>query len=124
MFYKFYRYAPKATAVSALSSLASILFLIFGFYFGAVKVPDSRIYVLWTVLCAGAALFMYFYMSRVFPDKLAAKEGDKNVKTKANYALLYCTEYPEAYDTLIKENAAFAAKYERDENGKIKKQKK
>ena len=124
MVHKYYKYAPKATAVSALSSMAAVLFLIFAFYFGSVKVPDNKIYLLWTILCLGAAVFMFFYMSRVFPEKIAGPEGEKNIKTKPSYALLYCRENPEAYDTLVKENPAFAEKYERTEDGKIKKRKK
>ena len=57
-------------------------------------------------------------------DKMAEKEGDLNIRTKAAYALMYCNQNPEAYDQLIQENPAFAAKYEKNEEGKIVKIKK
>lgn len=55
----------------------------------------------------------------LFPTKMSEKESEKNIRTKASYALMYCKENPEAYDQLIAENMDFARKYIRNNEGKI-----
>ena len=60
-----------------------------------------------------------FSGSNKLSKKIAEKEGPKNIRTKVGYAHKYVMAHPEAYDWLIKENPAFAAKYVRNESGQI-----
>ena len=96
IFYKTYPYSKKATTVSVIFSLLAFMFVI-----TAVGIP------------------IYIFGSNKLSKKIAEKEGPKNIRTKVGYAHKYVLAHPEAYDWLIKENPAFAAKYVRNENGKI-----
>lgn len=121
IFYKLYTYAPKATCVSVISSMLSIISLI-----GAIAcfyvLSDFIKYVL-AVLLLALAVFLFVYCSRILPDKIAEKESEKNITTKARYAFTYCREHPEAYEALVAKNAAFAEKYMLNEAGKVVKRK-
>ena len=121
VFYKMYTYAPKATCLSVLSSVFSIISFI-----GAIAcfytISGSMKYIL-AVLLLALAVFLFVYCSRILPDKVAEKESEKNITTKARYALIYCKEHPEEYAAIAAVNEAFARKYMLNEAGKIVKRK-
>ena len=110
IFYKNYQYAPIATLVSGLSSVLAVCAVIGGLALFGIRGGSALI---------ALAAFLFFYCSRTLPDKMSEKESDKNIRTKASYALMYCKENPEAYDQLIAENMDFARKYIRNNEGKI-----
>ena len=122
LFYKMYTYAPKATGISVLSSIASILVFV-----GAIAciyvVPGPVLNWVLAVVVFALAVFLFVYCSRILPDKIAEKESEQNITTKARYALIYCKEHPEAYEDLVAKNKDFAEKYMRNETGKIVKRK-
>ena len=122
LFYKMYTYAPKATCVSVISSLASI-FAFIGAIACIYVVSGPVLNWVLAVLLFALAVFLFVYCSRKLPDKLSEKESEKNITTRARYALIYCKEHPEAYETLVAQNKDFAGKYMRNETGKIVKRK-
>ena len=121
--YRNYPYAPKATFFSAGMSLIAVIALVIAIA-QLSMIKNSAFHIIPAVLCGAAAYFFFFELGRKKADKMAEKEGDLNIRTKAAYALMYCSQNPEAYDQLIQENPAFAAKYEKNEEGKIVKIKK
>ena len=122
VFYKMYTYAPKATCVSVISSLASIISFV-----GAIAcfylVPGTSAKWVLAVLLLALAVFLFVYCSRILPDKIAEKETEKNITTKARYALIYCKQHPEEYEAIVAVNKDFAGKYMLNEAGKIVKRK-
>lgn len=126
--YKSYPYAPGATLCSALCSAGTLLSaigaiaLIVGFF-----VEGSVYHEAWALifglLLAGLAVFLYFIVYRKKIPAMAERQSEKNIRTKAASALLYCQQHPEAYEELRSVNPAFAEKYERNETGKIVKRK-
>ncbi|MBQ8959706.1 MAG: hypothetical protein IJ071_00595 [Ruminococcus sp.] len=121
--YRNYPYAPKATAFSGFMSAFAVIALVIAIA-QVTMIGESPLHIIPTIICGAAAYFLYFELGRKKADKMAEKETDINIRTKANYALMYCRQNPEAYDQLIQENADFAAKYEKNEEGKIVKIKK
>ena len=121
--YRNYPYAPKATFFSAGMSLIAVIALVIAIA-QLSMIKDSPVRVIPAVLCGIAAYVFFFELGRKKADKMAEKETEQNIRTKANYALMYCNQNPEAYDQLIQENPAFAAKYEKNAEGKIVKIKK
>lgn len=123
MFYTNYPYSPKATFLSIIGNLGGLLGLI-----GAIalflKRDVSVLFILLAIVCAAVAVFCIFYVSMKLAKKVAETDGEKNIKTKVNYAYMYCSRHPEEFEKIAAENAAFAAKYTKDENGKIVKIKK
>lgn len=117
-FYKVYRYCNKATAVSGFSSGAALILVMLAF-FSWSQIGNIAARIALTVLCAAAAIFFFVYMSRILPDKIAEKDFAVKIKTSASVALLYCKDHPEHFDAVAAENPAFAAKYCKDEKGKI-----
>ncbi len=120
IFYKSYTYAPRATLISALFSLLSLMCAIIGIMLFVQSINDKAIpgCVLGAII-ALAAIPAYIFGSVRLSKKIAEKDGKKNIMTKARYALMFVRQHPEAYDMLAKENADFAAKYVKDQNGKI-----
>ena len=122
VFYKSYPYAPKATILSALAAIGTYLGVI-----GAIALFAAGFKgMLWMVfvgiaLLAGSAALYFVIYRKIVPEK-AKVETEQNIATKANFAAMYCKQHPEAYDELIKTNPDFAAKYIRNEAGKIVKQ--
>ena len=121
--YRNYPYAPKATIFSAAMSLIAVIALVIAIA-QISMIKNSALHIIPAIICGVAAYFFFFELGRKKADKMAEKETDLNIRTKASYALMYCNQNPEAYDQLIQENPAFAAKYEKNEEGKIVKIKK
>ena len=118
IFYRNYPYAPLATLISGFSyiggffsAIGAILLL-----FNASGHPGN---IVIGIILAALAVFLFVYVGRTLTDKLAEGWSEKNIKTKARFALLYCKDHPEAYEQLINDNPEFAAKYVRNEAGKI-----
>ena len=122
IFYKSYRYSPKATIVSALGSVGALLLVICGIALIASAEGNFGMIAAGIALAA-LAVFVFIYVSRKLPDKIAAKDGPKNIRTKAGYALQYVREHPDQYDAIRAANPAFAEKYTRNADGKIVKNK-
>ena len=120
IFYKRYPYSPKATLISAACSLFALMLVIIGVMLVKESLADKNyVSCIIGVLIAAAAVPVHIFGSNRLSKKIADKDGLKNIKTKAKYAKLFVQSHPEAYDQLIRENAAFAKKYVRDANGKI-----
>lgn len=122
-FYKYYPYSPKATALSAFGNLGALLGIIgaVASFYGYSK---SLLFIPLGIICAAFAGFCFFYVSLRLSKKVAETDSIKNIKTKYNYAYMYCKDHPEMFEEIAAENAAFAARYTKDENGKIVKIKK
>ena len=107
IFYRNYPYAPKATIFSVLMSCLALISAI-----GAVvmftMMNNNVILVIPALLFIALALFFFFYLSHTVADKMAEKETEKNIKKSANYALMYCQQHPDMYETLLEENPKFA----------------
>ena len=118
-FYKSYPYAPSMTFCSAMTSFGILLCVCFGIALITNLSAISIIGVLLIVL----AVFLYFdvYKKRI-PNK-AEEITKKNIETKVGFALQYCRTNPDAYEEIAAVNQDFAAKYERNEDGKIVKRK-
>ena len=121
--YKSYTYSPKATIVSALGCLLALVLVVSGIAIlaGAGSKGGE---IFGGIVLIGLAVAAFIFVSRKLPDKIAAKDGPKNIKTKAGYALTYVRQHPDQYEAIRAVNAAFAAKYTKDESGKIVKIKK
>ncbi|MBR1757560.1 MAG: hypothetical protein IJ744_02380 [Lachnospiraceae bacterium] len=117
IFYRVYRYAPSATAFSVLCSLIG-----YGCVVGAISLIAGAL-IIPAILVGAIGAFFIIYLGHTVADKIAEKNGKKNIETKAKYARIYCGEHPEAYEYLRSINPDFAAKFTRDENGKIVKMK-
>ncbi len=118
MFYRIYAYAPGATLVSALSGMAACCSIAGGgMLIGMGKGRAG--FIIGGIALIALAVIIYIYGSRIIPDRIARKQTEKNIKTKAVYAFRYCMENPEAYEQLIVENKNFASKYIRNDEGKI-----
>ena len=118
IFYKNYPYAPRATLVSAAGSLFALLAAVFGIVLAAGSKGKIGM-ILGGVALLALAVFLFFYVSRKLPDKISEKDSAKNIQTKASYGKLYVNEHPDQYDYIRSVNPAFAAKYTRNEAGKI-----
>lgn len=121
-FYKNYKYSTLATLVSGISSLGAVVLFILG-CFGGSLIDSKPIKIVVMVISIAAAFFIFVYCSRILPDKIAEKDFAKKIKTSAAVALLYCNDHPDEFDAIAAENPNFAAKYRKDENGKIVKNK-
>lgn len=122
-FYKSYPFAPKASVLSAVSAFGTYLCVIGAICMVALGVQRSFLWVLAAValLAAAAALYLLVYR-KIVPEKAKA-ETETNVKTKGSFAAMYCNQHPEAYDELMRVNPDFAARYTRNEKGRVVKQK-
>ena len=118
--FKKYPYSAKATFVSLIGSGVGLALII-----SSVALLGEGMRLKDTYECIGAVilaaigLMSYFYVSKKLSKKIAEKEAMNNVRTKASYGYQYVLEHPEAYDMLVRENKAFAAKYVRTADGKI-----
>ncbi len=120
IFYKRYTYAPRATFISVFFSLLALMLVIIGVMLAVQEFKDGRIATCVVgVLIAAAAIPTFIFGSRKLADKVAKKDGVKNIYSKAKYAKLFLQSHPEAYDEIVRKNADFAAKYVRNEAGKI-----
>ena len=123
-FYKSYPCAPGATLCSALSSggtylsLIGAIALIAGFFVNGTIHHKAWALIVGLLLAALAA-FLYFVIYRKKVPEMAEKQTQKNIRTKADAAYLYCQRHPEAYAELRAVNPAFAQKYELNETGTI-----
>ena len=118
-FYKSYPYAPSMTFCSAMTSFGILLCACFGI---ALITNLSAISIIGVLLIALAA-FLYLYVYRkIIPNK-AEEITKKNIETKTGFALQYCRANPQEYEAIAAVNQEFAAKYERNEEGKIVKRK-
>ncbi len=106
-FYKNYTFSPLATLCSVGINLVAVLFAIFGI----AKFSDN---VIIGVVLVVIGLFLYFYVGNVIPDKVAEKNGRKNIETKANYALTYCIQNPGAVAEIMAVNEKFDQKMRTD----------
>lgn len=122
-FYKSYPFAPKASVLSALSACGTYLCVIGAICMVALGVQKSFLWILAAValLAAAAALFFLVYR-KIVPEKAKA-ETETNIRTKGSFAAMYCNRHPEAYEELMQTNPDFAAKYTRNEKGRVVKQK-
>ncbi len=123
LFYKSYPYAPKASLLSALSACGSYLLVIGAICMVALGVQKSFLWILPAIaILAGAAALYFLVYRKIVPEKARA-ETERNIKTKASFAAMYCRQHPEAYEELMRVNPDFAAKYTLNENGRVVKQK-
>lgn len=122
-FYKYYPYSPKATALSAFGNLGALLGII-GAVASFYSYSKSILFIPLGIVCLAVAAFCFFYVSLKLSKKVAETDSEKNIKTKYNYAYMYCKEHPEMFEEIASVNTAFAARYTKDENGKIVKIKK
>lgn len=122
IFYRNYKYSPLATMMSALTFAFGAMMLIGGAALVLGKADGSLIGGV--ILLVIGALFGYEFFTHKLTDKVAEKNGKKNIESKARYGLLYCNEHPESYEYILSVNEAFAKKYVRQEDGKIVKRKK
>lgn len=119
-FYKTYPCSKKATTVSVIFSLLAFMFVITGIMLFREALSDKEyVNCAIAVVIAAVGIPIYIFGSNKLSKKIAEKEGPKNIRTKVGYAHKYVMAHPEAYDWLIKENPAFAAKYVRNESGQI-----
>ena len=127
--YKSYPCAPGATLCSALCSCGTLLSvvgavaLIAGFFVAGSIYHEAWALIVGLLLAALAA-FLYFVVYRKKIPEMAENQTQKNIRTKADAAYLFCQRQPEAYEELRAVNPAFAQKYERDETGRIVRRKK
>ncbi len=120
IFYKQYNYAPRATFVSVLFGVIALVFILCAIALFKDGLSSKQyMNCLVAVVLVAAGILTYVYGGRRLPDKIAAKDGPKNIRTKAKYALRLVREHPEYYEQMLRENPDFAAKYVRNENGKI-----
>jgi hypothetical protein len=121
--YRSYRYSPTATFVSGLGSCLVVFLAIAAL--ACIFTCDQHWFLLplGAVFAAGAVCSWIFIRNKL-SQKIADKNSEKNIRTKAMYAYMFCEEHPEAFEELAAQNPAFAAKYTKDENGKIVKIKK
>ena len=128
--YKSYPCAPKATLLSAACSVGELIALILAAFFAGMfnkagsSMYHSPLVIVGAVLLLALAVVCHVFVYRKLVPAMAEKETEKNIRTKANFAKIYCDRNPEAYDELHEINADFAAHYTRDESGKIVKIKK
>lgn len=105
--YTLYPYAPLSTLLSAFTSLL-IAFLGIGSVFMLLEVIyDIDLEGILTVLFLILLLIFSFWFKKV-SVKAAALETIKNIRSKANYALKYCGEHLDMYESLLAINTAFA----------------
>ena len=125
VFYKNYPYAPKSTALSALCTLVELIALLFAVCLIAMFGKETgALYHKPLAIVGGVALALlavacYVFAYRKAVPAMAEKETEKNIRTKAKFARLYCQNHPEAFEELQSVNAAFAQMYTRDESGRI-----
>lgn len=123
--YKSYPCAPKATLLSALCTMGEIIALLFAaFLIGMFRKADHALYQKPLALIGGIVLIAlavacYFFVYRKLVPKMAQTETEKNIRSKAKYAYLYCQSNPEAYEELRAINAEFARQYAREDSGKL-----
>lgn len=124
LFYTKFPYSPKATAVSFISSLLSLFCVILGVAAaGSAYNGKEPVEYLYALLFFAAAILLFIFCSRKLARKIAEKDGNKNIRTKAKYGRLYVLSHPNDYDWMVRENPAFAPKYVRNEEGIIVKRK-
>ncbi|MBQ4288496.1 MAG: hypothetical protein II749_00860 [Clostridia bacterium] len=124
IFYKNYTYAPRATFISVLFSLLAFLLAVCGVMLFVQGINDKKyLECVFAVILAAGAVVSYIFGSVKLSKKIAQKDGVKNIYSKAKYALIFLRQHPEAYDDIVRKNQDFAAKYFRDETGKIVKKK-
>lgn len=102
-FYKMYTFSPLATLCSVAINLAAAVFAVLGI----AQVTNN---VIIGVILILIGLVLFFYVGKVVPDKVAETNGRKNINTKANYALTYCTQNPGAVPEIMAVNEKFAEK--------------
>lgn len=128
--YKSYPCAPKATLLSGFCSMfqmfAVLGAIVLGYLFFVLNANGigTSLYhhplaLIGAILLLALTAFLYIFVYRKKIPEMAQREADQNIRTKANFAATYCTQYPEAYEELRSINPAFAQKYERNEKGKI-----
>ena len=121
--YKSYRYSPIATFVSGIGSCLVVFLAIAALACFFTCSNNMLLIPLGIVFIAGAVCSWIFIRNKL-SQKIANKNSEKNIMTKAVYAYMFCEEHPEAFEELAANNPAFAAKYTRDDSGKIVKIKK
>ena len=123
-FYKDYPFAPKYTFISLAAEFGA-LFSAFGGIALIITAFKSGNYLLLLpgVVLLPLGVFLYLRVYRkIIPEK-AAIASEINIKTKGKYAASYCWRHPEAYEELMQINPDFAARYTRNEKGRIVKRK-
>lgn len=105
--YTLYPYAPLSTLLSAFTSLLIAFFGMGSVFMLLGVISDIDIEGILTVLFLILLLIFSFWLKKV-SVKAAAFETIKNIRSKANYALKYCGEHPDMYESLLAINTAFA----------------
>ena len=123
LFYRNYTYAPSCTLLSAAGSLLALLCVIGGIACFTFFSSKPVVAILGAIVLLGAAFCSWWFLGRKLPDKLSPKISEKNIRTKAGYAAMYCRQHPQAYPSLCQQNPDFAAKYTFNEKGKLVKRK-
>ena len=113
--YRTYKYSPLATLFSAFSFLFALMFILGGIGVFSESKVGAVIMLLLGAVCA------YEVFAHKLADKIAAKNGKKNIETKAKYGFRYLQEHPESYDYIVSVNEAFNQKYVRLDDGQIAK---
>lgn len=105
--YTLYPYAPLSTLLSAFTSLLITFFGIGSVFMLLEVIYDIDLEGILTVLFLILLLIFSFWFKKV-SVKAAALETIKNIRSKVNYALKYCGEHPDMYESLLAINTAFA----------------
>lgn len=113
--YRTYKYSPLATFFSAMTFLVALMLILGGVGLFAESKVGAVIMILLALPC------VYEVFAHKLADKIAEKNGKKNIETKARFGFQYLQEHPESYEYIASVNEAFNKKYERLDDGKIAK---
>ena len=119
IFYRSYPYAPSATLLSAVGNAFAFLMGVGGIVCFVMAKNNPVLMIILGILLIAAAVCCWYFLGRKIPDKISQSISEKNIRTKANYAAMYCRQHPEAYASLCAQNPDFAAKFMFNEKGKL-----
>lgn len=118
--YKDYPYAPQYTFLSFLAEFGAMLGIAGGIAFIVAAFKTGKyLFLLPGLLLLPIGAVLYFLVYRKIIPAKAEIVSKQNIETKARYAASYCWKHPEAYDQLMQINPDFAAKYTKNEKGRI-----
>jgi uncharacterized membrane protein YgaE (UPF0421/DUF939 family) len=115
---KYYPYSTKGTLLSYSGNIGAYLSGM-GALVCFFSYEKSLLLIPLGIVFAALAFFLFFYVSMKLSKKVGEADSKKNIRTKVSYALKYCKERPEMFYQVAAENPAFAAKYTKNDEGKI-----
>jgi len=118
VFYKTYVYSFGATVVAIMAKILSVLNFLSGLAISFDQTSPFLI-ALGVVLSLGVAILLWYFIGVKLANKLAAKWGEKNIRTKPRYACEYFERNPGSYEYLASINPRFAEKYVLDGKGEL-----